>query len=53
MGIFENIRDRAKKAAAYQRTVSELRAMPRDVKLDLGIFDGDIENIARTSVYGR
>ena len=53
MGFFENIRDRAHKAAAYQRTVAELNAMSRDVKLDLGIYDGDIADIARKSVYGR
>ena len=53
MGIFENIRDRAAKARAYNRTVSELRSLPIDTQLDLNIYSGDIEKIAHKAVYGR
>ena len=46
------IRDIAEKRARYQRTVTELRAMPLDVALDLDIYPGDAEKIAQKVVYG-
>lgn len=53
MGIFENLRDRAQKRAMYDRTVYELRRTSLDTQLDIGIYAGDIEEIARKAVYGR
>ena len=41
-----------KDAAAYRRTVSQLRQLPNDLKLDLDIYDGDIPAIARRAIYG-
>ncbi len=52
MTIFENIADRARKRALYNRTVSELKSLPTDVALDLDIYKGDAEKIARRAVYG-
>lgn len=47
-----NFMNELKKRAAYHRTVRELRRMPLDVALDLDIFPGDAETIARRAVYG-
>ena len=49
----QSIRDRLAKRAAYERTRSEIRAMPLDVALDLGIFREDADKIAHRAVYGR
>lgn len=51
--IMSSLRDRLKKRAAYHRTVREIRAMPRDVALDLDIYPGDAEIIAARAIYGR
>jgi hypothetical protein len=45
----QTIRDRA----AYRQTVREIRSLPIDVALDLDIYQGDAEVIARQAVYGR
>ena len=49
MNLFEQI----SKRAAYNRTVREIRRMPLDVALDLGIYRDDAEKIAHKAVYGR
>ena len=46
------IRDAAEKRALYRRTRDEIASMPRHVALDLGIFPGDAEAIARKAVWG-
>lgn len=46
------LRERMKRRADYRRTVFELKSMPDDVALDLGIYKGDAEKIARQAVYG-
>ena len=38
---------------AYRNTVAELSALPLDTLLDIDIYYGDIEKIARAAVYGR
>ncbi|MDJ1007257.1 MAG: hypothetical protein QNJ13_05470 [Paracoccaceae bacterium] len=53
MTFFETIADRARKRALYNRTVAELKALPVDTALDLDIYKGDAESIARKAVYGR
>ena len=50
--IISSLRDRLNKRAAYIRTVEAIRAMPLDTALDLDIYQGDAEKIARKSVYG-
>ena len=40
------------KYRSYNRTVREIRRLPLDVALDLGIYPGDAEKIARRAVYG-
>ena len=39
--------------ADYRRTVREIRRLPIDVALDLDLYPGDAEIIARRAVYGR
>ncbi|WP_164512277.1 hypothetical protein [Oceaniglobus ichthyenteri] len=52
MKMFRAIRTAAAKRAAYRRTAQELSALPIDVALDLDIYRGDAEKIARRAVYG-
>lgn len=48
--------DRLKKAlddqARYRRTRDEIARMPLDVALDLDIYPGDADRIARAAVWG-
>ncbi|MEO1238947.1 MAG: hypothetical protein AAFW64_04645 [Pseudomonadota bacterium] len=53
MTFFETLADRARKRALYHRTVAELKALPTDTALDLDIYKGDAEKIARRAVYGQ
>lgn len=52
MTFFETLADRARKRASYRKTVAELKALPTDTALDLDIYQGDAEKIARRAVYG-
>ncbi len=38
--------------AAYRQTVNQIRKLPIDVALDLDLYPGDAESIARRAVYG-
>jgi uncharacterized protein YjiS (DUF1127 family) len=52
-----NVIDMLKTAAAnyarYRQTRDEIARMPLDVALDLDIYPGDAERIAREAVYGK
>lgn len=50
--MFTSLRSRLEKRARYNRTLAELRAMPRDVAADLDFAPDDFPRIARTAVYG-
>lgn len=52
MKSFANLRASLRNRAAYRHTVSELKRLPLDLRLDLNIYDGDIPAIARRAVYG-
>ncbi len=52
MTIVSNLAAAARKRAAYNRTVAELRALPLDTALDLDIYRGDARKIAQLAVYG-
>ena len=41
------------KRREYGRTLRALRNLPLDTALDLGIYQGDAEKIARNAVYGK
>ena len=48
-----NIMNSLKKRALYNQTVREIRALPIDIALDLDLYHGDAEKIARHAVYER
>lgn len=48
-----NFMNELQKRREYNRTVRELRRLPLDIALDLDIYPGDAEKIARRAVYGR
>jgi uncharacterized protein YjiS (DUF1127 family) len=52
MTLFTSIRDALSKHAAYVRTRNEIREMPLHMALDLDIYRGDADLIARQAVYG-
>ncbi|MFM2354683.1 MAG: hypothetical protein RLZZ528_419 [Pseudomonadota bacterium] len=41
-----------RRRSQYRRTVAALQSMPLHLALDLDIFPGDAERIARRAVYG-
>ncbi len=50
--VFEQLMTAARKQASFRRTRDEIARMPTDVALDLGIYPGDADAIARKAVYG-
>jgi len=52
MSSFDTFRSAIEKRMAYLRTRNEIREMPLDVALDLGIYPGDADSIAFKAVYG-
>lgn len=50
--IFDRFAVSLRKHAEYRRTVAAIQSMPLHVALDLDIFRGDAERIARHAVYG-
>lgn len=51
--LLKNIRHAARRFATYRRTARELRQLPVDTALDLDLYAGDADRIARRAVYGR
>jgi uncharacterized protein YjiS (DUF1127 family) len=51
--LVRKFRRAAELRAAYRRTRDEIAGMPHDIALDLGIWPGDADRIARMAVYGR
>jgi uncharacterized protein YjiS (DUF1127 family) len=47
-----SLRSRLARHRAYLRTRAELASLPLDVALDLDIYPGDADKIARVAVYG-
>ncbi|MCF1710149.1 hypothetical protein L0V05_15135 [Tabrizicola sp. J26] len=52
LNVIERLKEAARKQALYRRTRQEIERMPLDIALDLGIYRGDAEQIARKAVYG-
>jgi uncharacterized protein YjiS (DUF1127 family) len=50
--ILDTVAMSLRKRADYRRTFAALRNLPTDVALDLDIYPGDAERIARRAVYG-
>jgi len=52
MSIYSNVVSAFQKRAQFNRTCYEIRNMPQDVAIDLGIFREDAAKIAAKAVYG-
>jgi uncharacterized protein YjiS (DUF1127 family) len=52
LAMFEQLMTAARNQVRYQRTRSELSRLPLDTRLDLDIYEGDIDRIARRAVWG-
>ena len=50
--FYTEISHRLDKLARYNRTRKALRSLPLDVALDLDIYPGDADHLARHAVYG-
>jgi hypothetical protein len=53
ISVFEMIREAAVTYARYRKTRDEIANLPLDVALDLDIYPGDADRIARRAVYGK
>lgn len=51
--VIEKLMTAARDRARYRQTRDEIARMPLDVALDLGIYPGDAEKIARQAVWGK
>ncbi len=51
--LLSRLHDAIRTRTVYRRTVREIRRLPVDIALDLDLFPGDAETIARRAVYGR
>lgn len=52
MKLIQTLRARAARRAQYNRTRHALASLPLDTALDLDIYRGDADRIARQAVYG-
>ena len=50
--LFAKLRAESKKRALYRVTLDEITRMPLAMALDLGIYTGDADKIARKAVWG-
>ncbi|MGZ2258711.1 hypothetical protein [Roseobacter sp. A03A-229] len=51
--IIARLKNAANKRAEFNRTYHELRFMPRETAIDLGMFPEDAYDVAYAHVYGR
>jgi uncharacterized protein YjiS (DUF1127 family) len=51
--VFEMLKTTAANYALYRQTRNEIANLPAHIALDLGIYPGDAERIAREAVYGK
>ncbi len=51
--VISMLKEAARNYSLYRQTRDEIANMPLDVALDLGIYRGDAERIARAAVYGK
>jgi uncharacterized protein YjiS (DUF1127 family) len=50
--LFKTLTTTARNWVRYQTTRAEIARLPLDIALDLGIFPGDADKIARKAVWG-
>jgi hypothetical protein len=53
MNVIDLLREAASNYALYLKTREEIANLPLDVALDLDIYPGDADRIAREAVYGK
>lgn len=51
--LIARLKANAETYARYRETRDEIARLPLDVALDLDIYPGDADRIAREAVYGR
>jgi hypothetical protein len=51
--VFDMLKTAARNYAAFRQTRDEIANLPLDVALDIGIYPGDADRIAREAVYGK
>jgi hypothetical protein len=51
--LVTRLRHAAEKRAQFNSIYRELRSMPRDTAIDLGMFPEDAYRVAHEAVYGR
>jgi hypothetical protein len=51
--VIDMLKTAAGNYARYRQTRDEIAKLPLDVALDLNIYPGDAEKIAREAVYGK
>lgn len=52
MTVLNSVRTAVEKRVAYNRLKRELRNMPQEVAIDLGMFREDAAKIASKAIYG-
>ncbi|MDZ7906804.1 MAG: hypothetical protein U5N10_00160 [Gemmobacter sp.] len=53
LDLIERLQSAARNHARYRQTRDEIARLPMDIALDLNIYPGDAERLAREAVYGR
>ena len=51
--LIENLKKPSQQRALYVTTRDEIARLPLDIALDLDLYPGDADRIARDAVYGR
>jgi hypothetical protein len=51
--VIDTMKTAARNYAMYRTTRDEIANLPLDVALDVGIYPGDADRIAREAVYGK
>ena len=51
MTVLNTVRTAMQKRVAYERLKRELRAMPLETAIDLGMFREDAAQVARKAIY--
>ena len=52
MTVLTNVRSAIEKRVAYSRLKRELRTMPVETAIDLGMFREDADKVASKAIYG-
>ncbi len=51
--VLDMLKTSARNYVAYRKTRDEIANLPMDIALDLNIYPGDADRIAREAVYGK